>query len=201
MTRRPTCIAMFCGAAVLALVAAAPAAAARDALTFVDKPALDAQTRVIDVRARNSCERASLRDARCLPAADLFKADGRPVDFHTLRWLFGAVGLSGNERVLVVAAKPSDAAAVGALLYLAGQREVAVLDRPLAVAAGAPGGSDRSVTREAVFTAPMRDLLLVAAHEPASATAIAAGSPAERLRDFARRTANDAQPVRLRLSP
>ena len=131
----------------------------------------------------------------------MFAADGRPVGFHTLRWLFGTIGLGGHERVLVVAAEPGDAAAVGALLFLAGQRAVAVLDRPVAIAAGAQGGGARNITREAVFTAPMRDRLLVAAPEQASGTAIASGPPAARLRNFARRSADGARPPRLRLSP
>jgi hypothetical protein len=202
MMRRPPCIRMLCGAALLAALAGPQTAAAPFvALRFVEKVQADSTTRVIDVRALQACEQASLAGARCLPAADLFEADGRPVDFHTLRWLLGTIGLSGRERVLVVAAKPSDAAAVGALLLLAGLRAVAVLDRPMTVAAGEPGGRDRSITREAVFTAPMRDLLLVAAPEQATGTVIESGSPIDRLRRFARLAADGAQPVRLRLSP
>jgi thiosulfate/3-mercaptopyruvate sulfurtransferase len=201
MSRRAPCLRIFCGAALLAAVAVAPAAASTDALSFVDRPAIDSHTHVIDVRAQAACEKASLAGARCLPAADLFEADGRPVDFHTLRWLFGTIGLSGHERVLVVAADAGSAAAVGALLFLAGQQDVAVLDRPVAIAAGAPGGSDRNITREAVFTAPMRDRLLVAAPEKASGTVIASGPPIERLRRFARRYADGARTLRLRLSP
>jgi hypothetical protein len=194
---------MLCGAALLTALAGPQTAVAAPplALRFVEKVQANSASRVIDVRALKACEQASLAGARCLPAADLFEADGRPVDFHTLRWLFGTIGLSGQERVLVVAAKPSDAAAVGALLLLAGQRAVAVLDRPMTMAAGAPGGRDRSITREAVFTAPMRDLMLVAAPEQATGTMIASGPPIERLRSFARLAANGAQPVRLRLSP
>ena len=61
-----------------------------------------------------------------------------------------------------------NAAAVGALLFLAGQRTVAVLNQPLTAPPNAEGGSARSLTREAVFTAPMRDRLLVAAPEQAT---------------------------------
>jgi len=192
---------MFCGAAMLAAVAGAPAYAASGAIAFTDQTRIDAQTHVVDVRGSKACERASLTGARCLPAADLFAADGRPVDFHTLRWLFGSIGLSGHERVLVVAADAGDAAAVGALLFLAGQREVAVLDRPLTTPAGASGGSGRNITRETVFTAPMRDRLLLAAPEQASGAVIDTGPAVARLQRFARHVANDAQPARLRLSP
>jgi len=198
--RRP-CMRMFCGAAMLAAVAGAPAYAAGGAIAFIDQTRIDAQTRVVDVRDGKACERASLAGARCLPAADLFAVGGRPVGFHTLRWLLGTIGLSGNERVVVVAAEPGDAAAVGALLFLAGQREVAVLDRPVTISAGAPGGGNRNITRETVFTAPMRDRLLVAAPEQAIGAVIDSGPAVARLRRFARRAANDAQPVRLRLSP
>jgi thiosulfate/3-mercaptopyruvate sulfurtransferase len=185
----------LCGAL---LAAVAPAAAKDGALVFVDSVPADAALRVIDVRAQNACEKASLSDARCLPAADLFDGKGAPVDFHTLRWLLGAIGLTGGERVLVVADDAGQAATAGALLLLAGQREVAVMDRPVAIAADASGGSGRTITRETVFTAPMRDRLLAAADETA---AIASGPPIERLRQFARRYAEATQPIRLRLSP
>jgi hypothetical protein len=203
MARRPPCIWMLWWAALLAAFAGPlPAAAAPSAaLSFVEQAQLDPATRVIDVRDGNACAKASLAGARCLPAADLFDADGRPVDFHTLRWLFGAIGLAGHERVLVVGADAGNAAAVGALLFLAGQRDVAVLDRPVAIPAGAQGGSARNITREAVFTAPMRDRLLVAAPEQTAGTVIASGPPIERLRGFARGSADGTQPIRLRLSP
>ena len=201
MTRRAPCMMTICGAALSALVAAAPVAASADALTFVDRAAAGAQTRVVDVRAQGACEKASLAGARCLPAAELFYRDGRPVDFHTLRWLFGTIGLTGNERVLVAGADAGDAAAVGALLFLAGQRTVAILSEPLMAPAKAEGGNARSFTREAVFTAPMRDRLLVAMPEKAANDVIDSGAPRERLRRFARRVADAAQPARLRLTP
>ena len=199
MARRPPCMTTICGAALLAL-AAAPAAASGDTLTFVDRPAIDSQTRVIDVRDQGACEKASLPSARCLPAADLFERDGLPVDFHTLRWLLGTIGLTGNESVIVAGTDPANAAAVGALLFLAGQRAVAVLKQPLTVPANAEGGSARGLTRETVFTAPMRDRLLVAAPEKTAGSVIDSGAPRERLRRFARAT-GAAQPARLRLTP
>ncbi|MEJ2625880.1 MAG: rhodanese-like domain-containing protein [Pseudolabrys sp.] len=195
---RPSCM-TICGAALLAVVATAPALASTNALSFVDRLVMGAHTRVIDVRTQERCEKASLPGARCLPAAALFHKDGRPVDYHTLRWLLGTIGLSGKESVLVVGADAGNAAAVGALLYLAGQRAVAVLDKPLTVLAKAEAGSARGMTREAVFTAPMRDLLLVAAPDQARG-AIASGPPRQRLTRFARMTA-DGTSTRLRLTP
>jgi thiosulfate/3-mercaptopyruvate sulfurtransferase len=184
-------------AAALLLVVADPAAAA-DQLVFVDRADLEAGTRVVDARDGRACVEASLAGARCLPVAELFDGDGRPPDFRALRWLFGTIGLTGREPVLVVADRVGDAAAVGALLFLSGQARVAILDGPLAVPAGAPGGSDRSLTREAVFTAPMRDQLLAAAPDGA---VIAAGQPSARLADFARRYASGEGPLLLSLAP
>jgi len=127
----------------------------------------------------------------------LFDADGRPVDFHALRWLLGTIGLSGAERALVVGANSADAGAVGALLFLAGQRDVAILDQAPTVAPGARGGTSRSMTREDVFVAPMRDLLMVAAPERASQPTLDLGRPFDRLVRFARTYGDGAQSIRL----
>lgn len=201
MARRSVIVVALAAAALSGAAARARAAAPTAALRFVDGAPHDAALRIIDARAREKCERASLPGARCLPAAELLDADGRPVDFHALRWLLGTIGLTGAERVLVVAADGAEASAVGALVFLAGQRDVAVLDRPPTIAPGAGGGTSRSMTREDVFVAPMRDLLLVAGPESVSQPAIESGRPLERLVRFARVHAGGAQPMRLRLSP
>jgi thiosulfate/3-mercaptopyruvate sulfurtransferase len=177
------------------------AAATASPLQFVAQARIAGETRVVDVRAETTCTAAALAGARCLPAAELFDADGAPVSFHVLRWLLGTVGLSGREHVLVLGDKAADAAAVGALLLLAGQHDVAVLDRPVALPADATGGNPRSMTREAVFTAPMRDRLLTLASDVGNADTIATGRPYDRLRSFARRYAEGAAALRLRLSP
>lgn len=177
------------------------AAATPSPIQFVTQMPAAGGTRVIDVRAEGTCTAASVAGARCLPASELFDADGGPVSFHVLRWLLGTIGLSGHEHVLVVGDKAADAAAVGALLLLAGQRDVAVLDRPVAVPADASGGNPRSMTRERVFTAPMRDRLLTLASAAENGDAIGAGRAYDRLRFFARRYADGAPALRLRLSP
>ncbi len=201
MAPRALCM-TICGAAlVMAVTGPRALAAPSRGLSFVDGTVVAAGTRIVDVRKQAVCEQASLPGARCLPAEDLFYRDGRAVDFHTLRWLLGTIGLSGSERVVVAGADARHAAAVGALLYLAGQRDVAVFDRPIAIPAGAQGGTGRNITREAVFTAPMRDMALVATGEEAGPGVIASGPPAERLRRFAMRTAQGARALRLRLSP
>ena len=198
---RPPCMTTICGAALLVIVAAAPAAASGDALTFVDRPTIDSQTRVIDVRDQKSCEKVSLAGARCLPAAELFESDGRPVGFHTLRWLLGTVGLSGNERVLVVGADVGDATAVGALLFLAGQRTVDVLNQPMtAPPKRRRGQRAQPHPRGRVHRAHARPTAggrARAGEERRHCFGAADRTP----RRFARGYADATQPVRLRLSP
>ncbi|HVZ52697.1 MAG TPA: rhodanese-like domain-containing protein [Pseudolabrys sp.] len=184
----------------LAALLATSAFAAPAALHFVAQAHTNADTRVIDVRTENACAQASLPGARCLPATELFSADGAPVSFHVLRWLLGTIGLNGSERVVVVADNMADAAVVGSLLLIAGQREVAVLDRAVAIPTDASGGTPRSMTRETVFTTPMRDRLLVVGNETGD-NAIDTGRPYDRLRAFARRYAEDAPTPQLQLMP
>lgn len=114
-------------------------------------------TAVLDIRAEDACLERSLPEARCLPAPWLLADEtGNPIGFHALRWLLGTVGLSGNEPLAVYAGPDGptpDAWAVAALAYLAGQADVAV------IAGASPETGDgwsRSLTREAVYVAPMR---------------------------------------------
>lgn len=153
------------------------AATARDdsaALAFIahlpGAPQAHVQAHVIDIRDLPSCTAASLPRSRCLPVDHFVDPTGKIIDFHALRWLLGTVGLSGGESVLVIGATPQDVRTVGALLYLAGQTHVMMLDSSFEAPPGAPGGTERSLSREKVFTAPMRDAHLVAEREPATAT-------------------------------
>ena len=158
--------------ALLALAAAPVAAAPVEALA-----ALPDGVRVIDIRAEDACTGGSQPGARCLPAAWLFAAEGGPIDFWSLRWLLGTLGLTGAETVAVFPADAPDATAAVALLYLAGQAGVVLL-----AADAVPGsqGETRSFSREAVFTAPMR-LGALAVADAAPATPLTA-----RLDAFAR---------------
>lgn len=132
---------------------------------------------VIDIRSEADCLKASLPDARCLPGDWLIDAGGtEAIGFHALRWLFGTVGLSGGETLALYPGPDGptrDSWAVGALAWLAGQREVVLLE------GGATGrnGWPRNQNREAVYVAPMR----VAAMSVGGG----AGSLRDRLADFA----------------
>jgi len=132
---------------------------------------------VVDIRPEADCLKASLPDARCLPADWLVRVDESGViGFHALRWLLGTIGLDGRETLAVYPGPDGptqDAWAVGALTYLAGQADVVVL------AGGTTGrnGWPRNENREAVYTAPMR---------VAAMTVDASGAPLrDQLADFA----------------
>jgi len=148
----------------LAYCAALPfgnATAANGDLAFVSDTSDVSQAHIIDVRTVDECEHSALPHARCLPMDNFVSPTGKVIDFHALRWLLGTVGLSGAETVVVVGATTDNARTVGALLYLAGQKRVLMLDTPLQPHTDAPGGDTRSLSREAVFTAPMRDIHLL----------------------------------------
>lgn len=136
---------------------------------------------VLDIRAERSCLAAAPAGARCLPAETLLGgADGAPVGFHALRWVLGALGLTGAETLAVYPGDevpPGDALAVAGLLHLAGQRDVLVLSGP--VETGPDGGQTRGMWRQVIYTAPMRV-------EAMRVDATAAGRPGDRLRDYAR---------------
>jgi hypothetical protein len=112
---------------------------------------------VLDIRAEADCLAGSLPDARCLPAQwFLDDGTGRVIGFSPLRWLLGTVGLTGRETLVIYGGSDSpsqEAWAVAALIHLAGQAEVAVLDGP---AETGRNGWPRAFSRENVFVAPIR---------------------------------------------
>lgn len=115
---------------------------------------------VIDSRPLADCKRATLPNARCLPADDFLGPHRRLPSERDILWLLGTAGLGGSEAVLVVGQDAMARDFVGGLLYLAGQRQVRVLTEPLtrvlAARTDASPGQERGMIRTAVFTAPMR---------------------------------------------
>lgn len=115
--------------------------------------------RILDVRTADACLAGSLPGARCLPFDHFVGAGGAVIGYVQLRWLLGTVGLQGDETVVVVGARAADSQRVGALVSGAGQRRVWVYDKPFVSSASLQPGTARNVSRETVFTAPMRDFV------------------------------------------
>ncbi len=151
--------------AVLAVLFVTCQVGAVEDFTYVREAVAQPDTVVVDTRALADCRVRSLADARCLPAQDFLGPQRRLPSARDLLWLLGTSGLSGEESVLVVGQDAVARDFVAGLLWLAGQRSVRVLMEPVGrllesgVAAGP--GRERGMIREAVFTAPMRDGLLL----------------------------------------
>lgn len=175
-------------AAVLLACIALPCMAAGD---FGRVSKVGAGETAIDTRPQTQCRAAALPDARCLPPAEFLGPHGELPNERDLLWLLGTAGLDGNERVVVTGDSASAREFVAGLLYLAGQREVRILDTPLTPlvkehASAAPGRT-RALVRPTVFTAPMRDALwIVARHEVGNESAILAADAYSAIRRFSR---------------
>ena len=141
----------------LALVFAfAPQARAANDLAYTQTVGAG-EMAVIDTRPLSECKRASLPGARCLPASDLLGAQRQLPGERDLLWLFGTLGLTGEETVLVVGNTASGRDFVGGLLYLSGQRHVRILDHAFSPRLATEPGQERGLLRTSVFTQPMRD--------------------------------------------
>jgi thiosulfate/3-mercaptopyruvate sulfurtransferase len=163
-------------ALALGLALSVPAAEASDFFYVGDAtPLLNAGATVVDSRPLALCRKRSLEGARCLPADDFLGPHRRLPALFDVRWALGTAGLTGGETVLVAGDEPTARDFVAGLLYLAGQREVAILRAPIGRDSGGPSGvrapgTARGMTREKVFQAPARDELWLLRGELAART-------------------------------
>ncbi|MEW5780988.1 MAG: rhodanese-like domain-containing protein [Pseudomonadota bacterium] len=188
--------------AAFALVAA-PVLAAAD-FGRVQKVGAGETAVVIDVRPLDQCTQSSLPGARCLPPSEFLSQRGQLPSERDLLWLLGTAGLTGGEHVVVAGDAASAREFVAGLLYLAGQKDVRVLDAPLtplvAARRDAAPGQERALIRSAVFTAPMRDALwIVDRREIGADTAdsIVAPDAYTAIRRFTRRLIDTGEAVRV----
>lgn len=165
-------------ATAITLVTGQPEAASAAEIVYVDAVPSSPHVR-LDVRPAAQCLASSLQDAHCLPVADVVGPHQRLPNLSGLLWLLGSVGLDGSEHVLVVGDAGKDREAIAGLLYLAGQREISILTRPVAAVAMTgekpQKGQPRSMTRELVFQAPIRSSRVILREELAEQ--IASASP------------------------
>jgi thiosulfate/3-mercaptopyruvate sulfurtransferase len=168
---------------VLPTAATAISPAASSELAYVD--ALPGGSiRVVDVRPKNRCERATIKAAVCFPVEQLFADNDRIANFSGLLWMLGTAGLSGDETVLVVGDQMIRKEAFAGLLFAAGQATVLVhsgnltqisKSDNLTLPVGA--GIQRSTTRTKVFTAIPRTHTLLTMPELQQELALDSAAP------------------------
>lgn len=151
------------------LVLLLPLAAKADLAAWPPRQPFPAGAVLLDTRPAADCAARSVRGARCLPAQEFRDAQGRLPDWREILWLFSTARLTGSETVLVLGEQPVERDSVAALLHIAGQREVRVVEAPVSrlldegMAAGP--GTPRDFARQLAYTARMRDALLVLRQE------------------------------------
>lgn len=120
---------------------------------------------IIDTRPLSSCRKSSLEGAMCLPVEDVMAPNRRLANWSGLLWLLGTAGLTGEERILVVGEQPARREVIAALLFLAGQSRVSLLESKvselIADADQSYNGAARATTRTSVYKARMRSDLIV----------------------------------------
>ncbi len=134
---------------------------------------LPARSVVVDTRRRAVCVRRSVAGGLCLNPRMLLTSRGRLASWRNVRWLLGALRLTGAETAIVVGDRARRENFVAGMLYVAGQRRVEVVADPvtawLARHPGALGaGTTRGVFREAIYTAWPRTRLVVLRQELAA---------------------------------
>jgi len=150
---------------VFALMFVALTARAVDDFAYVRSATVADGEVIVDTRALAECRAKSLAGARCLPADGFLGPHRRLPSARDLLWVLGTAGFSGKESVVVIGQDVTARDFVAGLLYIAGQRRVRVLTEPVgrALAGGAAAGmgQERSMIRQTVFAAPMRDDALI----------------------------------------
>jgi thiosulfate/3-mercaptopyruvate sulfurtransferase len=110
---------------------------------------------VIDARSMDSCRRASIQAALCLPLERVLHRKGRPANIRDIRWMMGTYGLTGREHVAVYSADPARRDALAAIFFLIGQSQVSRVDSQSDTVFAAPGDTG-SMSRRDLFVAPVR---------------------------------------------
>jgi len=142
----------------------------QEAATVSSRPTL------IDSRTEARCRAATVPGAVCLPPEAFFGPHRRLASVRDISWVLGSAGLRGDEAVLVLGDDPVRRDAIAALLYLAGQSQVLVLNAPMDELAGRADvawtpGRPRAILREPIHLGPWRDELIVLRDELAEGVA------------------------------
>lgn len=119
---------------------------------------------LIDVREQQACINDGVKQALCLPASIFESGSGELPSFYHINWLLGTAGLNGSETLVVFSDKEFDRYLVSGILHLAGQHQTLIWSeevKQLQQQFGIGSGRLRGNTRVGVFTAPLRDDLMI----------------------------------------
>ena len=150
----------------LLVVVLAPSVQAESNLSMISGYALTTgNEKLIDARTEKVCIENALADAICLPTERFIGTYGRIANMRDIRWLLGALGLTGAETVIVFADDPQRRDTVTAVLYLAGQKKLIRVIEPvsrLLEHGGLRRGNSRiaALFRISVFEVPVRTVFL-----------------------------------------
>jgi thiosulfate/3-mercaptopyruvate sulfurtransferase len=147
---------------LMTLLSANPVAASEPELQFIDRLPDQPGWLLLDTRPDDQCRSRSIRGARCLSADDLVGPNRRLPSLRDIVWIFGTLGLQGDETMIVAGNAGPDRDFVAGLLFLAGQQRVQILRPPLGqlLASGdwpISAGHGRAMSREKIYTAAPRD--------------------------------------------
>ncbi len=123
---------------------------------------------LLDASNLSSCQKESVKMAKCLPANTFQSPKGVLASFYDITWVFGTTNLQGNERILVFADTEKQRDALLALLFLSGHENLwrwnAKKD-DLKNILGKGSGQGRGIIRSKYYIAKMRDEYLVLPQE------------------------------------
>ncbi|MFT5504420.1 MAG: hypothetical protein ACI845_003560 [Gammaproteobacteria bacterium] len=132
------------------------------ALSLIDQNSDLTQKRFLFIDARNldQCLQSSVESSLCLPASTFKSANKEMPSFYHSSWVLGTLGLDGSEDLLIFSDDKHDRNLVAGVLQLAGQKNIALWQGDttlLQVMAGSGKGRGRGITRQTVYSGPIRD--------------------------------------------
>ncbi len=123
---------------------------------------------LLDASNLSSCQKESVKMAKCLPANTFQSPKGVLASFYDITWVFGTTNLQGNERILVFADTEKQRDALLALLFLSGHENLwrwNAKKADLKNILGKGSGQGRGIIRSKYYVANMRDEYLILPQE------------------------------------
>ena len=118
------------------------------------------QVVLLDARDLKTCQRSSVKGAKCLPANTFHSQTDQLASFYDIGWAFGTADLKETDHVLVFADKALDRNFLAGLLFLSGQHKISTWlgkTSDLQKVIGEGAGNNRGILRTHIYSGLMRD--------------------------------------------